>query len=202
MMVLALETLVSLIAGLVAAVVVGIPVGILMGRSKIARLALDPYVTFLYVLPTIALIPLLIVWFGFELTLRIVMVFLSAVFPIIINTTAGVLNVDPELLDIGRSFTASEKQIVNTIVLPSAVPYMFAGLRIAFGAGFVGVIVAEMTASLAGLGGMIFRASGNFKTAEMFVPIIYIMTIGLSLYGLGNALQGRLTHWQQDEGIV
>jgi NitT/TauT family transport system permease protein len=200
MLIPALESVSTMIVGLILVVLIGTPIGILMGRSKIAEWSLDPYVTFLYVLPSISFIPLLVVWLGFGYELRIVLVILSGVFPMIINTVAGVHNVDSELLDSGRSFTATERQLVRTIVIPASIPFMFAGLRIAFASAWVGVIVAEMTASLSGVGGMILIFAHRFQTANMFVPIIFIMIIGVSIQGFFNLAQKRLTPWQQSKG--
>lgn len=193
-----LESLFTMVVGLILVVLIGIPVGIVMGRSRIAQWALDPYVTFLYVLPSISFIPLLVVWLGFGFQLRIVLVIISGVFPMIINTLAGVRNVDPELIDTGRSFTATERQLVRTIILPAALPYMFAGLRIAFASAWVGVIVAEMTASLSGVGGLILIFAHRFQTANMFVPIVFIMIVGVSIQGVFNVAQRRMTVWQTD----
>jgi NitT/TauT family transport system permease protein len=202
MLVPVLQSLSTMVVGLVAVIVISVPFGLLMGRSKYAEWALDPYVTFLYVLPSISFIPLLVVWLGFGFQLRIVLVIISGVFPMIINTVAGVHNVDSELLDTGRSFTASESQIVRTIVVPASLPFMFAGLRIAFASAWVGVIVAEMTASLTGVGGMILVFAHKFQTANMFVPIIFIMMVGISIQAVFNVLQKRLTPWQQETAEI
>ena len=197
MLVPMLQSLSTMVVGLILVIIIAVPVGILMGRSRVVEWALDPYVTFLYVLPSISFIPLLVVWLGFGYNLRIVLVIISGVFPMIINTVAGVHNVDSELLDSGRSFTATESQLIRTIVLPASIPFIFAGLRIAFASAWVGVIVAEMTATLTGVGGMILVFAHRFQTANMFVPILFIMFIGVTIQGVFNALQKRLTPWQQ-----
>lgn len=185
----------ALIAGFGMAVVVGVAIGLLMGRYRVAEYVLDPYVSFLYALPSIALIPLLVIWFGIDTQLRLALVFLAGVFPVIINTMAGVKNVDSELIDVGRVACASERQMVATIVLPAALPFIFAGIRVAMSQALVGVIVAEMTAIITGLGGMIIRFANFFQTANLFVPILAIMAVSVGLTTLLKWLERRLMPW-------
>lgn len=190
-----LESLWTLVLGLALCVAVGIPLGLAMGRSRTLEWALDPYVTFLYVLPSVAFIPLLVVWLGFELQMRVALVFLSGVFPMIINTMVGVRHVDPELVDGGRAFTANSWQIMRTIIVPATLPFMFAGLRVAISAAWVGVIVAEMTALITGIGGMILVFANMFRTANVLVPILFIMAVGILIQFLSASLQARMTPW-------
>ena len=181
----------ALIVGFGLAIVAGIAVGMVMGRSRIAEYVLDPYISFLYALPSIALIPLLVIWFGIDAALRIALVFIAGIFPVIINTMIGVRNVDPELLDVGRVACASERQMVRTVVLPAASPFIFAGIRVGLSQALVGVIVAEMTAIITGLGGMIIRFANFFQTDNLFVPILAIMLVSIGL----TAALGRVQRW-------
>ena len=192
------QSLGTLALGLMLTLPVGIVIGLAMGRSRLVEYSLDPYVTFLYVLPGVSLIPLLVLWFGFDLHLRIVLVFLSAVFPLIVNTMAGVKNVDQELLDSARSFGATEFQRMRTVILPASMPFMVAGFRIAFSSAWVGVIVAEMTALLTGIGGLITIYANFFQTSRLFVPILFIMAVGLVFNALIMAAYRLLTPWQED----
>jgi ABC-type nitrate/sulfonate/bicarbonate transport system permease component len=185
----------ALVVGFGLAIVVGVLVGLLMGRIRSVEYVLDPYVSFLYALPSIALIPLLVIWFGIDAQLRLALVFLAGVFPVIINTMAGVKNVDRDLLDVGRVACASERQMVATIVLPAAMPFIFAGIRVALSQALVGVIVAEMTAIITGLGGMIIRFANFFQTANLFVPILAIMVVSVALTTLLKRLERRLMPW-------
>jgi NitT/TauT family transport system permease protein len=189
----------SMLIGFGAAIAAGIAIGLIMGRSRLVEYVLDPYVSFLYALPSIALIPLLVIWFGIDSMLRIVLVFLAGVFPIVINTMVGVKNVDSELIDVARVNCASELTILRTVVLPSALPFIFAGIQIALAQALVGVIVAEMTAVVTGLGGLIIRYAQFFQTAELFVPILVVMALSVLLTALMRALQRRLTPWAPDE---
>ena len=171
------SSLEALVLGFGLSVAFGIPIGIAMGRSRSVEHVLDPYISFLYALPHVAFVPILVVWLGFNLEFRLAYVVLSAIFPVIINTMVGVRNVDPELLDVGKSLVASERQILRTIVLPAASPYMVAGARQAFSAAWVGVVVAEVLSTQTGLGGQINHFANYFLTADMYVPILFIMMI-------------------------
>jgi ABC-type nitrate/sulfonate/bicarbonate transport system permease component len=190
----------TMFVGLTLAVVVGISVGIVMGRSKTIESVLDPYVTFLYVLPSVAFVPVLVVILGIDVQLRLALIFLSAVFPLIINTIAGVKNVDSELVDGGRSFCASEAQIMRTIILPATLPFIFAGLRIGFSAAWVGAIVAEMTAMITGVGGLLLESASRFRTADVFVGIFGIMVVAVTIQWFTSRLEGWLTPWRRGTG--
>jgi NitT/TauT family transport system permease protein len=179
-----------------AAVAFGIAVGLVMGRYQRVDYVLDPWVFFLYALPSVALIPVLVIWFGIADTLRYVLVFLASVFPVIINTAAGVKNVDQELVDTAQAYCANERQIMRTVVLPGSVPFIFAGLRVAMSQGLVGVIAAEYLAVITGLGGMVINFANRFQTAAMFVPIVVIVVIALILSETMRRLQRRVSRWE------
>ncbi|HEY9288807.1 MAG TPA: ABC transporter permease [Candidatus Dormibacteraeota bacterium] len=182
--------------GYAAAIVVGVTIGIVMGRFRRVYDVLDPWVFFLYAIPTIAIIPLLVIWFGIDELVRVVLVFLASVFTVIISTSAGVKNVDQDLLDVGRAFCASERQLTRTIVLPAAFPFIFAGVRLAMYQAIVGVIGAEFLVVVTGLGGMILNYANSFQTANMFVPIIAIIAISVILTAVLGAAQKRINRWQ------
>ena len=192
------NSLQTLFIGLGLCIVVGVPLGLAMGRSRLVEFVFDPYVTFLYVLPNVAFIPVLVVWLGLGWEMRVGLVFLAAVFPMTINTMIGAKHVDSELIDGGRSFNASDWQIMRTIVIPASLPYIFAGLRISFSAAWVGVIVAEMTALITGVGGMILVFSNYFQTANVLVPILFIMGVGVLIQWSTAQLQRRMTPWHSD----
>ena len=189
------SSLIALSLGFLLALALGIPIGIVMGRWRPVEYVLDPYVSFLYALPHVAFVPLMVVWFGFQLKFRLAYVLLSAIFPVIINTMTGVRNVDPELIAVGRSMCASEARQVRTIILPAASPYIVAGARQAFSSAWVGVVVAEVLATQDGLGGLITHYSNYFLTADMYVPILFIMAIAVTIQTVADFLQVRLTPW-------
>jgi NitT/TauT family transport system permease protein len=188
----------TMFIGLALAIVVAIPLGISMGRSKTLESVLDPYVTFLYVLPSVAFVPVLVVMLGIDYQLRLALIFLSAIFPILINTIAGVKHVDKELIDGGLSFCASEQQIMRTIILPGSIPFIFAGIRIGFSAAWVGAIVAEMTAMITGVGGLLLEAASRFRTADVFVAIFGIMIVAVTIQWFTSRLEIWLTPWRRE----
>lgn len=189
------SSMIALSLGFLLSLAMGIPIGVLMGRWRTFEFVLDPYVSFLYALPHVAFVPVMVVWFGFELKFRLAYIVLSAVFPVVINTMTGVKNVDPELVAVGRSFCGTEAQRLRTIVLPAASPFIVAGARQAFSSAWVGVIVAEVLATQDGLGGLITHYSNYFLTADMYVPILFIMAIAVTIQNIADYLQARLTPW-------
>jgi NitT/TauT family transport system permease protein len=191
------QSVTTMAIGLALSIAVGIPTGMIMGRFRTAEAVLDPYVMFLYVLPSVAFVPVLVVMLGLDIRLRLALIFMSAVFPLIINTIAGVKHVDSELIDGGRSFTASERQIMWTILLPGSLPFIFAGLRIGFSAAWVGCIVAEMTALITGVGGLLLDAAAKFRTAEVFVAIFGIMLVAVTIQWFTARLEVWLTPWSR-----
>lgn len=189
------SSMVALVLGYLLALAIGIPLGIAMGRWRRFEWVLDPYVSFLYALPHVSFVPLMIIWLGFELKFRLAYVVFSAVFPVLVNTMTGVKNVSSELTDVGESFCATERQILRRIVLPAAAPYMVAGARQSFSSAWVGVIVAEVLSTQTGLGGEINRFGNFFLLADMFVPILFIMLIAVAIQITTDFLQERLTPW-------
>ncbi|HEX8967880.1 MAG TPA: ABC transporter permease subunit, partial [Chloroflexota bacterium] len=137
-------SLVVLVVGLGISAVAGIAVGLLLARFWILDVGLDMYITFLYSTPTVALVPLIVLWVGFESTAKIVILFLFAFFPLVINTYQGVKNVDARLLEVGRAFRCSERQLWLNIVLPAALPFIVTGLRLAVGRGLIGMVLADL----------------------------------------------------------
>lgn len=189
------STMLGYTVGLVISIPVAIAIGVAMGRNRLIDLILGPYVNALYVTPRIALIPLLVLWFGLDFKLRVAIVVLSAVFPMIVNTYAGMKEVDKSLVDVGRVFTANRSQRLRTIVLPGSLPYIFTGLRLGVARALGGVIVAEMTASISGIGRLLGNYGRFFRVAELFVTIITIGILGLALT-MGLAfIQRRFAPW-------
>lgn len=192
-----LDSLELLFAGFGLAVALGIPLGLAMGRFRWFENVTDPYVSFLYALPHVVFVPLMVVWLGFGFNFGLAYVTLSAIFPVIINTMHGVQGIDPEYIATGRSFCASERTILRTIVIPGATPFMVAGARLAFSVSWIGVIISEVLSSQTGLGGMIDVFSNNYQTADMFVPVLFIAVISVTILQLSTHYQPRLTPWHQ-----
>lgn len=186
-----------LAAGLALGTVVGIVVGLAAGRSRRIEAVLDIPVLALYATPMVALVPVLVLWFGFGYWAKVVIVFLFAVFPVLINTTRGVRDADPRLEEVAKSFCSSEARLWRDLILPSAVPFMVTGIRLAIGRGLVGMVVAEFYTALAGLGYVIVSNANQFQTARVFVPIVVLMIAGVALTKGVEALERRLTPWAQ-----
>lgn len=177
--------------------VVGILLGLVAGRSDVVATAMEIPVNALYATPAVALIPVIVLWFGFEVTTKTVVVFLFVVFPVMINTTRGVREIDPDLLEVARSFCSSERRMWADLILPSALPYIVTGLRLAVGRALIGVIVAEYYTSLSGLGNLISTNANNFQTARMFVPIVVIAALGVVFTAVLELAESRLVQWRK-----
>jgi NitT/TauT family transport system permease protein len=173
-----------LLAGWLAGIVVGIPVGLVMARYHLVERSLDIYVNALYATPTVALVPLIINWFGFTTGARIVIVFLFAVFPVLINTFQGVRNVEPNLIEVAKSFCSTESRLWGDVVL-----------RLAIGRALVGLVVAELFTAIAGFGGIIERSTSAIRYDRMMVPVVLLMFIGVGLTEGLKVLERRLAPW-------
>ena len=165
--------------GFVAAVVVGVTVGIVMGWRVRVGYALDPLMTVFYASPLVALAPLVIVFFGVGVSGKAIIIFLLSVFPFIFNAAAGVRAVDRLLINVVRSMGGTEKDLYLKVILPSVLPYIVAGARIAVGRGLIGVLVAEFFAASEGIGYAIARFGDLFALDKMFACIFAIMVIAV-----------------------
>ena len=185
--------------GFALAAVVGIPLGIFLARSATLSLALEPYLHAIYSTPMVAFIPLIVLWFGFRVLAKVVIVFLFMVFPILLNTQQGVKNLNQDLLEVARSFCSTERQLWRDLIIPSALPFILAGINLAIGRGLVGMVVAEFFTSVAGLGYMIVQYANSFETAKLFVPIVVLMSLGVILIGLIKIIERKIAPWQNRE---
>ena len=190
----------ELFGGLVVALALGLALGVASGRWRFVYNAIDPLVSALYSVPSVALVPLIAVAFrSVGDAPRIATVALFAVFPILINTQQGVRNVDRQLLEVARSFNTSERRLWSDVILPSATPYVLAGVRLAIGRGLIGMIVAEFFIGLVGLGYLIISYENVFRIDRMFVPVIVVATMGILMMGFVQWLEGRIAPWLKRE---
>ncbi len=189
------SSLVVFSLGLLLAVAVGIPLGVLMGRRAMVEHAIDPWVNVFYAMPMVALIPVLVMWLGFQTKAKVIIVFLFCVFPVLINTYQGVRSTDARLLEVARSFCSPEGRLWRDVVLPSAAPFIVAGVRLALGRGLVGMVVSEFYTTITGLGYMIVQYANTFRTDRLFVPIVVLMIMGVGLTGLLRSLERRIAPW-------
>jgi NitT/TauT family transport system permease protein len=183
--------------GFLFGAVAGVLIGLAAGRSETVAALIDLPVNALYAVPAVALVPVIVLWFGFAVTTKTVVVFLFVVFPVLINTTRGVREVDPELVEVARSFCSSERRMWFDLILPSALPFIVTGLRLAIGRALIGVIVAEYYTSLSGLGDLITTNASNFQTARMFVPIVVIALLGVIFTALLELAERSLVQWRK-----
>jgi NitT/TauT family transport system permease protein len=193
------QTLWPFSVGMALTVVVGIALGIVMAQWRTLEYVLDPFINALYAIPRIALIPLIILWAGLEFVGKISILVSVAIFPITVNTFSGIRDVRGAMLEIGRAYGATEWQIFWKIVLPAAIPFIMAGIRLAVGLAIIGIIVAEFFTAISGLGGMIVEYANVFATAKLFVPIIVIALIGVVLTEFVMWLERRMSRWRQLE---
>jgi NitT/TauT family transport system permease protein len=194
------QSLIVLFAGLGLAAVFGIALGLVMARFWVVDLALDTYITALYSIPSVALVPVLVLWFGFEMTAKTAIVFLFTFFPIVINTYQGVKNVDDRLIEVGRAFRCRERDLWAHIILPGAVPFIVAGLRLAIGRGLIGMVLADLYTAITGIGYLISRYASTYRTDAMFVPVVSLGLLGITLTSVLRFIEKRAAPWMHEAG--
>lgn len=185
----------SLFLGLLIALLAGVFVGLPTGWLPRLHATLEPVIAAVYGVPYIAFLPVIIMWTGVGMTSRVIIVFWSAVFPLIINSIQGAREVDENYLRVGRSFSATNLQMFFTITLPSAVPYILAGLRTSIGRAIVGVVVAEFFMSSKGLGYFINLKANALEMAPAFVAIVLLASCGIGLVSLVTYIENRYCNW-------
>ncbi len=191
-----LESGKTLALGFALALLFGLSVGLGSARSWLAYNAANPWITALYSTPTVALVPFMSLWLGIGDTAKIAVIALFAVFPIIVNTQQGVRYVDPALMEVARSFNSSERRLWTDVLVPSALPFIFAGIRLAIPRALVGMVLAEFLISVGqGLGSLIIIYQNTFRVDRMFVPVIVVAAMGVLLIAIAQWLEGRLAPW-------
>jgi ABC-type nitrate/sulfonate/bicarbonate transport system permease component len=182
--------------GLAMAIVVGLPLGVLLGRSATLNAMIDPFITAFNATPRLVFLPLLMLWFGIGIWSKVAVVFLGALFPLLINTYEGVRNADKLLINVVRSFGAGEWDIARLVVVPNSLPFIIVGLRLAIGRAVLGVVVSEFFGSQDGLGVVMVRAASEFKVDIVFAGLIVFAALSLIMTGLVKLLEDRLTRWR------
>jgi ABC-type nitrate/sulfonate/bicarbonate transport system permease component len=190
------ESLLVLAYASILSVIVGVLVGVVMGRFLMVEWATDIYINALYSMPMVAMVPLIVLWFGFKVPAKVIIVFLFMVFPVLLSTYQGVKDVDRNLQEVARSFCSSERQLWYHLIIPSAIPFIIVGVRLAIGRGLVGMIVAEFYTSVTGLGYMIVRYANALETDKLFVPIVVVMVLGVGLMWVAKWVEGRIAPWR------
>lgn len=194
-----LVSLNEFIVGFAVAAVFGILLGIVIASSEAAKDFIDPWVSAVYATPTVALAPLFIFVFGIDAPSKMAVVFLLAVFPIVINTATGMRSTDQVYIEAARSFSANKAQIFTKVLIPSALPFIVAGLRLGIGRGLVGVVVGEFIGARAGLGFLIFRSSQGFQIDAMWVGVFLLAGTGVLAVSILQRVERRMAPWRQFE---
>lgn len=183
-------------AGFIAAILVGVPIGFWMATSEIVFAAIDPMLQFLRPIPPLAYIPIMIIWFGIGELSKVILIFFCTIPIIIISAMSGVRGTQETRLRVARCFGATRWQIFRYVILPSALPEIFTGMRVAIGVAWTCLVAAEMIASQSGLGAMIHTAGNEIRTGVVFVGIIFIGLIGYTMELIIRLIEKRVIPWK------
>jgi NitT/TauT family transport system permease protein len=189
------QTLMTTLVGFGLAIVVGGLGGIALGSSAVVYESFYPALIGFNSVPKVAVIPILIIWFGIGTIPAIITAFLLAFFPILVNVATGIATVEPELRDVLRALGASKRQVIMKVGLPRSMPYFFASLKIAMTVAFVGSIVAETVAANKGIGYLMLLASSRFEVPLAFAGLIVTGVMGVAMYAVSAAIERRMTGW-------
>jgi len=184
--------------GYVIASAIGIAVGFGMANYPTFKQAMQPWISGLYATPTIALAPLFILWLGIGIWSKVLVVIFLVLFPVTINTEAGLRTTSERLIEMLRSFGASSRQIFFKVSLPSALPFILAGLKLGIGRGLIGVVVAELFGSRLGLGRLISQSADAFNMPELFAGVIVLAVAGIAMTAGFGWIERRLVPWTRD----
>jgi len=187
----------ELIYGVLLAIVIGTAVGIVVGFFFNETATTEIYITALYATPLVAVTPLLILWLGIGIGSKIAVVFLTAVFPVLINTISGVRATEALLIEVAQSFCATRQQIIMKVTLPSALPFILTGIRLGIGRGIVGVVVGELFGSQAGLGFLIYTSGQTFDVPSLFVGIVTLALAGVGLTFAAELVERYVLRWRR-----
>jgi len=188
----------NFVLGFAMALVLGVILGVIIGWYRKIEMLTNPFVNSLYAIPRVAMIPLIIIWFGIGIWSKVFIVFMTAFFPILINTIGGIRATDPDLLRAARAFCASDWQIFKTLAVPGAVPFILTGIRQGVALGLIGVVVGEMFGGSEGIGFMVAYGSQTFDTAQLFVGVMVIAFAGILLTWLTERLERHFSRWRPE----
>lgn len=180
-------------------IIIGVIGGVVLGWFRLLGAIFDPWIAILYSTPLIALLPLILVWFGITFKGQVVMVVLVSVFPLLVSVMTGTRQVDPQLLRLAKSFRGSQPAILRTLVLPSIVPYIVTGVRLAAGGGLIGVTVAEYFEGDNGIGGLILKQGTMLNAGGVFVGIVVLAGAALTMTAIIRGLERRVSAWREDD---
>ncbi len=193
-------SLTRIAAGFALGAVSGSIVGLFMGVSRLIRAAIKPLVGVIYPIPKIAILPLVMLIFGLGEPSKYVIVAIGVFFLVLLNTMAGVMNIDKIYFDVGRNVGARRADILLTIAVPGALPLIFTGLRLAWGTALLLIVAAEFVSSRSGIGFLIWNAWQTFAVEEMYAGLLTISALGLVSFVLFDVIERRLVPWKHDRG--
>jgi NitT/TauT family transport system permease protein len=186
------------VLGFALAAAVGILIGIVLGFSKAAYAIFNPWVALLYATPLIVMTPFFILLFGVGVKSKVALAFTVGVFPMIVNTAAGLRTSEDKYVELARSFGASSRHIVQKILFPSSVPFILSGLRLSAGRALMGVVVGEFFISRAGVGYLIAQSAQTFRMARLFAGVALFAFAGMAIFAFFEWLERRLTPWRHE----
>ncbi len=189
------QTLFTTAVGFGIAIVFGLVTGVLIGSSTLVYNGLYPVLIGFNSIPKVAVVPILVIWFGIGTIPAIITAFLISFFPILVNVATGIATVEPELRDVLRALGARKRDIILKVGLPRAMPYFFASLKVAITVAFVGSIIAETVASNKGIGHLMMVASSRFDVPLVFAGLIVTAVMGVGMYVVANIVERRMTGW-------
>ena len=185
--------------GLALSIAVALPVGVILGRSATLNAMFDPFVTAINATPRLVFLPIIMIWAGIGYWTVTLIVFIGAVFPLLINTYAGMRNADRLLINVVKSFGANEWEINKLVVLPNSLPFIVAGLRLAIGRAILGIVVAEFFGGTTkGLGVIMVDAAGKFHVDVVFAGLVLFMSLSLVMTGVVKVIENRLSRWRPE----
>jgi NitT/TauT family transport system permease protein len=189
------QTLFTTVLGFAIAIVVGVLAGVAIGSSTLIYDSFYPALIGFYSIPKVAVVPILVIWFGIGTVPAVITAFLISFFPILVNVATGIATLEPELRDVLRALGASRRQVIMKVGLPRAMPYFFASLKIAMTVAFVGSIVSETVAANKGIGHLMLVASARFEVPLAFAALLVTGAMGVAMYAVAGAFEKRMTGW-------
>jgi NitT/TauT family transport system permease protein len=188
----------NFLIGVGMAIAAGVVLGVIIGWYRRLAMVFEPFLTTLYSTPRVALVPLVLIWFGIGMWSKVFIVFINAFFPVLINTIGGVKAIDRDLLRAARAFCASDWQIFRTVVVPGSVPFILTGVRQAVALGLIGVVVGEMFGGSEGIGYMVNYGGQTFQTDTVFLGVVIIACAGIVLTWLAERLERHFSRWRPE----
>jgi len=189
---------INFLIGVGAAIASGVVTGVIIGWYRRLAMVFEPFLTTLYSTPRVAMIPLVLIWFGIGMWSKVFIVFINAFFPVLINTIGGVKAADRDLLRAARAYCAADWQIFTTVVIPGAVPFILTGVRQAVALGLIGVVVGEMFGGSEGIGYMVNYGGQTFQTDAVFLGVVIIAAAGIMLSWATGRLEQHFSRWRPE----